>query len=83
MINPHIKERWTRMPESSPNSSFPITVRNLRKTFKKGLSTVDAVKDVSLRVEEGEILGFLGPNGAGKTTTIKCLWVCSPLQVVR
>src|SRR6185436_2684285 len=32
-----------------------------------------AVKDVSLNVESGELVGFLGPNGAGKTTTLKML----------
>jgi ABC-2 type transport system ATP-binding protein len=32
-----------------------------------------AVKDISFRIEEGEMVGFLGPNGAGKTTTLKML----------
>lgn len=32
-----------------------------------------AIKDVSFRVEQGEILGFLGPNGSGKTTTMRIL----------
>src|SRR6185369_14882648 len=32
-----------------------------------------AVKDVSFRIEPGELVGFLGPNGAGKTTTLKML----------
>jgi ABC-2 type transport system ATP-binding protein len=53
-----------------------IDVRNLRKTFQIGLfrkKTVEAVKDVSFDVRQGEIFGFLGPNGAGKTTTIKML----------
>lgn len=32
-----------------------------------------AVKDVSFRIEKGEMVGFIGPNGAGKSTTIKML----------
>jgi ABC-2 type transport system ATP-binding protein len=34
---------------------------------------IEAVKDVSFEVQEGELFGLLGPNGAGKTTTIKML----------
>lgn len=39
----------------------------------KSYNGVQAVKDLSLAVEEGEVFGFLGPNGAGKTTTINML----------
>ena len=46
-----------------------IIVEGLSKRFKE----VEAVKDVSFAVAEGEIFGFLGPNGAGKTTTINML----------
>jgi len=42
-----------------------LTVRGLRKTY--GQRTV--VKDVSLDVKSGEVVGLLGPNGAGKTTS--------------
>lgn len=42
-----------------------LVVKHLSKTYKK--RTV--VKDVSLNVSQGEIIGLLGPNGAGKTTT--------------
>ena len=35
--------------------------------------TVQAVRDVSFRIEPGEMVAFLGPNGAGKTTTLKML----------
>jgi len=46
-----------------------IETVHLTKRFK----TAEAVKDLNLRVGEGELFGFLGPNGAGKTTTIKML----------
>lgn len=36
-------------------------------------SKKQAVKDISLAIEEGELVGFIGPNGAGKTTTLKML----------
>ena len=46
-----------------------IEAKNLSKNFE----TIKAVKDISLRVEQGEVLGFLGPNGAGKSTTMKMI----------
>ncbi|MBA2174398.1 ATP-binding cassette domain-containing protein [Halobacillus locisalis] len=48
-----------------------IEVEHLSKTFKKG--NVQAVRDVSFEVEEGEFFAFLGPNGAGKSTTVQIL----------
>jgi len=41
--------------------------------LSKSFNNFQAVKDLSLAVEEGEVFGFLGPNGAGKTTTINML----------
>ena len=52
-----------------PTSQYSIVADGLTKRFEK----VTAVDQVSLRVREGEFLGFLGPNGAGKSTTIKML----------
>nr|WP_237418646.1 ATP-binding cassette domain-containing protein [Halobacillus litoralis] len=48
-----------------------IQVEHLSKTFKKG--GIQAVKDVSFHVDEGEFFAFLGPNGAGKSTTVQIL----------
>lgn len=45
----------------------------VRGLFRREYKTVEAVRDVSLRVEAGEFVAFLGPNGAGKTTTLKLL----------
>lgn len=46
-----------------------VLIENLKKRY----GTVVAVKDVSFKVEPGEIFGLLGPNGAGKTTTLRSL----------
>ncbi|MBO4687127.1 MAG: ABC transporter ATP-binding protein [Clostridiales bacterium] len=48
-----------------------IEIKNLKKTFRK--NKVEAVKDVSLTINDGEIFALLGPNGAGKTTTMRML----------
>jgi ABC-2 type transport system ATP-binding protein len=45
----------------------------LIEKLQKRYGDVEAVKDISFKVEPGEIFGLLGPNGAGKTTTIRCL----------
>ncbi|HSU56024.1 MAG TPA: ABC transporter ATP-binding protein [Candidatus Dormibacteraeota bacterium] len=45
----------------------------VRGLFRRQYEQTVAVKDVSFKVEPGELVGFLGPNGAGKTTTLKML----------
>lgn len=44
----------------------------------KRYGAIEAIRDVSFRAEDGEIVGFLGPNGAGKTTTMRILTGFSP-----
>ena len=50
-----------------------VEVKNIKKTFQAKQEVVEAVKDVSFQVQQGEIFGLLGPNGAGKSTTILML----------
>lgn len=50
-------------------SASPVVAEHLSKTFGRARG----ITDVSLRVEDGQVVGFLGPNGAGKSTTIRCL----------
>ena len=50
-----------------------VEAKNLKKTFKTKQGNVEAVRDVSFKVNKGGIFGILGPNGAGKSTTILML----------
>lgn len=45
----------------------------VKSLFSREKKTVEAVKGLDFKIEEGEMVGFLGPNGAGKSTTIKML----------
>lgn len=51
-------------------TGFVGAVKNL---FSRDYRYVDAVRDISFTVKQGEMLGLIGPNGAGKSTTIKML----------
>jgi ABC-2 type transport system ATP-binding protein len=59
----------TNAIHSLPSGVPAIELCHLSKRF----GALDAVRDVSLTVQRGEVFGFLGLNGAGKTTTIRIL----------
>ncbi len=46
---------------------------SLKDLFSRDYKIVKAVNDISMDIEQGEIVGYLGPNGAGKSTTIKMM----------
>lgn len=54
---------------SSPSRKLMIEVEGLTKRYRDHV----AVRDLSFKVNKGEIVGFLGPNGAGKSTTMRML----------
>jgi ABC-2 type transport system ATP-binding protein len=63
---------------STSQAANAIETHGLRRIFKSGKRTVEAVAGVDLAVEPSEIFGFLGPNGAGKTTTLRMLATLLP-----
>ena len=51
-------------------STYKMLILN---DLTKRFDGVHAVKNISFKVEKGDVYGFLGPNGAGKTTTIRMI----------
>ena len=50
-----------------------ITLENIDVTFKQGKQIVNAVKNVNLNVEKGDIFGVVGYSGAGKSTLVRTI----------
>ena len=50
-----------------------IRIEGMSKRYGAGDTAVDALKDVNMQVEPGEVVGLIGPSGSGKSTLLKCL----------
>ena len=50
-----------------------IEIKNLSKTFSSADGTVEALKNVSISIPDGDIFGIIGMSGAGKSTLVRCI----------
>ena len=50
-----------------------IEIKHLSKTFATSAGEVEALKDISLTIEDGDIYGIIGMSGAGKSTLVRCI----------
>ena len=91
MLSPPFRKRYVRTtsdrpaPKVAAAQTAPVAAAefvHVAKTYKHPLFRswkVEALRDVSLRIEPGEAFGLLGPNRAGKTTLVKVLLsLCRP-----
>jgi NitT/TauT family transport system ATP-binding protein len=58
---------------TNPDPGSGVSVRGLRKTFRFGRKTVDALDDVSLGTATGSFVTLIGPSGCGKSTMLRIL----------
>ncbi|MFJ2156934.1 alpha/beta fold hydrolase [Streptomyces sp. NPDC087856] len=66
------RRRTATAPAAPELAEVPLQITDLSKRYAKSADRY-AVRDLSFRVEKGQVLGLLGPNGAGKTTTLRML----------
>ena len=50
-----------------------IELQHVGKSYINGNNRVDAIDDINLTIEDGEIFGIIGLSGAGKSTLVRCI----------
>ncbi len=56
-----------------PNSPLCVEVRNVHKSFRRGIEVVDVLNGLNLEVHEQEFVSLMGPSGSGKTTLLNLI----------
>ena len=50
-----------------------IEIQHLSKTFAGADGSVEALRDINLKINDGDIFGIIGMSGAGKSTLVRCI----------
>lgn len=57
-----------------------IEIKNVSKTFKSKSGDIQALRDVSLQIDKGDLYGIIGQSGAGKSTLVRCINLLEPFE---
>jgi len=60
-------------PDANGTSQSILVAQAVKKIYRTGAESVEALKDLDLEVERGEFIAVMGPSGSGKTTLLNCL----------
>jgi len=69
----HMKPVISKPPAPLPDTPVIISLDNVRRTYKIGKQKIDALKNVSLEIHEGEIIAITGKSGSGKSTLLQLI----------
>jgi D-methionine transport system ATP-binding protein len=70
---PAAKEIWKKRTGRNLQLMSEIEVKHLSKTFTQKDLKVDALSDININIEKGDVYGIIGMSGAGKSTLVRCL----------